>query len=288
MSYKVLFDSTYYECQMGWSEGCTFQIKDSEINYRKDRSLLQKTDIENKFMFASLCPAPENIIVTDVFVLGKWQRPKVWMVGRGRSIGEAESAAFEQYAKAGKCDHKFSNKDDSDLSGDGVCKTCGIFVTELFLHPNIRSAKYKALARHGNQTLFGDVMLKNHLMSMTQEMIFDPHLSPGKKVDFVCAGWLHHTNGDINSTDNVDQILKFFHLDPSAKQESMILQYYDIVDTIKYLLVDQNQSLLEKTLQESKDLLISFERYSMPHAHFLTSYILMCEQAILVANSLQT
>lgn len=285
MSYKVLFDSTYYECQMGWSDGCTFQIKDSEINYRKDRSVLQKTDSENRFMFASLCPTPESITSPDVFVLGKWQRPKVWMVGRGKSIREAEAAAFEKHSEVERCHHNFANKDKSCLSGDGICKKCGVFVTEMFLHPNIRNAKYKALAHHENQILFADVMLKNHLMSMTQEMVFDPHLPPDSKVDFVCAGWLHHTNGEINSTDNVDQILKFFYLDPKAKQESMVLQYYDVVDTIKYLLVNQNQSLMEKTLQESKDLLIGFERQSMPHAHFLISYILMCEQAMLVANS---
>jgi hypothetical protein len=121
-------------------------------------------------------------------------------------------------------------------------------------------------------------------MSTTQEMAYDPNLNYNDKINLMCAGWMHHTNGQLHYNDLVEKILKYFYLDPKSMNESVILKYYDCVDMIKLLLDKKNYDILKKQIEEGNELIKALNDLDLPHASFLQSYILMGEQTILISN----
>ena len=171
-----------------------------------------------------------------------------------------------------------------EINGDAICQKCSVFVSEFFLNKQIHYAKYNSLAFHNNSLLFDNISIKMHLMSTTQEMAYDPNLKIDEKINLMCAGWMHHTNGQLHYNDLVEKILKYFYLDPKNMYESMILKYYDCVDMIKFLLNSKNYDILEKEIKESKNLFKILTEFGLPHSTFLQSYILMGEQTLLIAN----
>ena len=66
--------------------------------------------------------------------------------------------------------------------------------------------------------------------------------------------------------------------------ESLILQYYDLVDNIKILVqLNNDHENLNKINENAKVLLREMEQKSLPNAYFLQSWILMADQTLLIS-----
>lgn len=286
MSFKVQYNGSFYECYHEWTNDCVIQIREPEISCIKDKTIISKKAYSERFMFSVFHPVSENIEISENFMFGKWQRPRMWIVGYGNTVAESEMSAVSRLQSISECAHRFYRCDDS-MNGDARCSKCGIMIPELMLNKDIHFSKYKAMEYHGDDVFFGKTKIVSHLMSTTQEMAYDYGLGDADKIDLICAGWLHHTDGTIFSNDTVEKTLKYLFLEPQEMRQSLILAYYDIVDTIKLLLNCKEIDLLKKTLKRGKDLLPHFESRGMPHASFLTTYNLMAEQnLVLVSNGL--
>lgn len=286
MSSKIQYNGGFYECANEWPNDCLIQISESEVSCIKDRTIVSKRPDSDCFMFSVFHPVSENIEIPDNFMFGKWQRPRMWVIGHGDTVIDSEISATSRLREISECSHKFQRCDDG-MVGDARCCKCGVMIPELMMNKDIHFSKYKAIEYHGDQKLFGKTTVVSHLMSMTQEVAYDYALKDSEKVDLICAGWLHHTDGNIFNNDTVEKILKYFFLEPQEVRESLVLSYYDIVDTVKILLNCKDADLLSKTLERGKNLLPHFENRGMPHASFLTTYNLMAEQNLaLISNGL--
>jgi len=280
---SVEYDGGTYSCVYPWSSDSFVKISTTDISYIKEGKMKTKKDVDYKYLFAIFHPIPENISMPDVFIFEKWQKQRIWITGYGINLEEAEKAAFNKYKIVSSCPHTFKNNGDK-INGDASCKNCSVYVSELFLHKDIHYAKYNSLAFHKNDFLFDDITVKSHLMSTTQEMAYDPNLNYNDKINLMCAGWMHHTNGQLHYNDLVEKILKYFYLDPKSMNESVILKYYDCVDMIKLLLDKKNYDILKRQIEEGNELIKVLNDLDLPHASFLQSYILMGEQTILILN----
>lgn len=273
-----------YSSSKDWGEDAIVKIKESEINYLKYKNLYSKKDNKDKYLFAANVQIPESINLPNIFILEKWQRPRIWITGRGKKIEIAEDDAYNNFQKIKSCSHDFYNESQNDLVGDGICRKCKVFVQEYFINQDIRKSKYESLELHKDDIFFGKIPLKNHLYSMTQEAAYDINLKPNEKVDLMCAGWLHHSNGQLHSNDCVENILKYFYLEPKKMYESLILQYYDLVDNIKILVqLNNDHENLNKINENAKVLLREMEQKGLPNAYFLQSWILMADQTLLIS-----
>jgi len=286
MQYKVQHNSDFYECTHSWIDDCSIQISEPDIACVKNGKIIQKhSDGDNKYLFSVLHPVTDNIEMPEAFLFGKWQRHMMWLTGSGKTIEASEKSAALRLSKVSSCSHNFIKVDD-DLFGDARCSHCGVFIQEYFLHRDIHYSKYKAFEFHGEQKFSGDITIKSHLFSTTQEMAYDYHLDEVHKIDLMCAGWLHHTNGQISSSDIVEKTIKYFYLDPKEMHESLLLTYYDLTDTMKILMQSKNIDLLKETLQKSLEILPFFESKDMPHANFIKMYNSMAQQSILFDSHL--
>lgn len=286
MSFRVQHNGEFYDCIHEWPKECMIQISEPEISCLKDKMVVSKKPTSERYMFSVFHPVSENIEMPDSFMFGKWQRPRMWVVGYGETLGQSEMSAASRLVDISNCAHKFQRCDDG-MGGDARCSKCGIMIPELMLNKDIHFSKYKAIEYHGDEKLFGGTTVVSHLMSTTQEVAYDYGLKESEKVDLICAGWLHHTDGTIFSNDAVERTLKYFFLDPQETHESLVLSYYDLVDTIKILLGCKDAELLARTLKRGKEMLPHFENRGMPHAFFLTTYNLMAEQNLtLISNNL--
>lgn len=265
-----------HECKFDWGHDVIVKLQKNEIITLKNKIILSKEDKNNGYFFAANCPSPENIEAQNIYFQEKWQKPRVWITGRGKNPLDAEKSAYEKFLKCKICTHDFLQQSDSILIGDAVCKICGLFISEYFMQEDIKKAKYLSLSYHHNEILFDDVTVANHLHSMTTEMIYDINLRDNEKIDLMCAGWLHHSHGNLSSNDKVEQILKYFYLDHKQQYESIILQYYDIVDTIRILLnKPKHKDFLKKTVILGKELLQELENRNLPNSTFLQSWLMM-------------
>ena len=279
MSYRIEQAGSVHECSREWSEDSHFKVSEVRIKSVRNRSVTEKDDAEEKYTFAAFHPITDNISMPDSFFMGKWQKPRMWITGRGPTIAMAEEFALRRMGEVSSCDHKF-RKADEGMTGDAICNRCGVFVSELFLHPDIHFAKYNSLARHGDSDVESGVKMRVHLAGTTTEMSFDPHLKTERKVDLLCAGWMHHADG-LPAKGATERILKYFHLDPSGMYESLLLSYYDTVDMIKLLLPIRNCEVLRKYSERASTILDHMKETDLPHSGFLESYIVMIEQKIL-------
>ena len=274
-----------YDCKFDWGSDSLIKVRQSDINFIQNKTLKCKQDKENKYLFAVNLNIPDSLDMADIFVMDKWQKPRIWVTGRASCPEKAEANAVRNLEKIKSCNHHFKNESNNDLIGDASCLHCNLFVPEYFLNNDIKKAKYNALAYHKNDMFIDGIELKNHLYSVVTEMNFDINLKDHEKIDLICAGWLHHTNGNIEANDFVEKILKYFYLEPSIMHESLILQYYDLVDTMKILIHSQtDMDKLCKVNALAKSLVQHFEDKSMPNATFLQSWILMADQTILTKS----
>ncbi len=280
MSFSIDHEEGKYDCQKQWLPDSYFKISSSNISYIKEGRIKTKKDPTYKYLFAVLHPVSDNIKIPDSYIFEKWQRPRMWVTGYGRDIQESEAAAYVKYCKISQCNHDFILSGE-EINGDATCSKCSVYVSEYFLNKNIHYAKYNSLAFHQNDVLFEDIKISHHLMSLTQEMAYDPNLKIDEKINLMCAGWMHHTNGQLQYNDIVEKILKYFYLDPKSMYESMLLKYYDSVDMIKFLLNSKKYNILKKEVDEANILLKILHDFDLPHASFLQSYILMGEQTLI-------
>lgn len=280
---NIEYDDGFYNCSQSWDENSMIKIACNDINYVSDKKLKSKKDLDSKYLFAVLHPISENIQMENIFIFDKWQKQKMWITSGGKTVQDAELKAFQKYKRIASCNHDFVLSGD-EINGDALCKKCSAFVSEYFLNKKIHYAKYQSLAFHRESILFDNITVKMHLMSMVQEMAYDPNLDIDEKINLMCAGWMHHTNGQLIYNDVVENILKYFYLEPHKMYESIILKYYDCVDMIKFLLNSKQYDMLQKEINDAKKLNEVLLSYGMPHNNFLQSYILMGEQTILLAE----
>lgn len=276
MACSVEHGGSLHKCSESWSHESIFKVSEVKIKSVRDRNVVEREDTEERYTFAAFHPVTDNISMPESFFMGKWQKPRIWLTGRGRTIVEAEETALKRMGQVAGCDHRFRKADDG-MTGDATCMRCNVFVSELFLNPDIHYAKYNSLSQHGESEVEPGIKLRNHLSGMTTEMSFDPHLATNQKIDLLCAGWMHHADG-IPSKNNSEKILKYFHLDPSGMRESLLLSYYDTVDMIRHLLSTDNHEALSKYAESASAIMGHMKNTDLPHSGFLESYILMVEQ----------
>ena len=274
-----------YKCKLHWGKNSISKVRESNIYNVKDKNLTVKKDEDNQYLFAVNINIPDNVNMENIYVMDEWQKPRVWITGRGQCPEKAENDASDNFYKVQKCKHQFKNESKNELTGDASCLHCNLFIPEYYMHPDIRKSKYNALSYHKDDYLISGVFLKNHLHSVTTEMSFDINLQDEEKIDMISAGWLHHSNGNLDSNDKVEKILKYFYLDSSKIYESLILQYYDLLDTMKILIhTNSDTKKLQEVTNLAKSVLTHYEKRSMPNASFLESWIVMAEQTILTKN----
>ena len=92
-------DQMEYTSNLDWGNDAITQVKESKINYVKNKTLHTKEDANNTFLFSVNIPAPENINLPNIYVLEKWQKPRIWVNGRHSKIEKAEEEAYSNYKK---------------------------------------------------------------------------------------------------------------------------------------------------------------------------------------------
>jgi len=122
-----------YACLQAWPEDCKVQCGDAGIVFGTKGSLDKVISSENPLgELAAQATDPETYI-TAFFEAFPKPPVQTFIRGEGKTIEEAEEAAFKKYQKYAACDHSMGYERRDYKNGMGFCKGCGMSSSQAFL-----------------------------------------------------------------------------------------------------------------------------------------------------------
>jgi hypothetical protein len=207
-------DGSFYKIQRPWPEDATLRVSQSQL-YGLEVFILEQYPNYRRFCFDATITVPENIPCAIFWTPGKhgeheFVRNRFNVRGGGQNYVEAEASAWGNYEAMRDCDHQFHNT-CWNLSGDGMCGKCHMFVGGMFMDKRLMDSRNLAYrGHHGIKRKWGGADYIYHPQQVFERVNWwRRDLEPERWLRMGCAAWMHDLLEDCSDPEKEENYITF-------------------------------------------------------------------------------